>query len=71
MNGNQTEVDLVGDRGPNYDTSECKANEKGKVVSANVMRFVRTNEYFVFVVDDDGVYLPSTYINVIIWFKEK
>ena len=27
---------LVGDRGPNYDTSECKADEKGEnFVSAN------------------------------------
>ena len=50
---------LVGDRGPNYDTSECKANEKGKLFLPNGNEVVRTNEYFVFVVDDDGVYSPA------------
>ena len=55
----QTERGLVGDRGPNYDTSSLKADEKGKFVSANGNEVVRTNEYFVFVVDDDGVYSPA------------
>ena len=64
------ECGLVGDRGPNDDTSECKANEKGKLFLPNGNEVVRTNEYFVFVVDDDDVF-ASTYINVIIWFKEK
>ena len=51
----------VGDRGPNYDTSNVKRMKKVNCFCLMVMRLSEQMNTFVFVVDDDGVYSQHLY----------